>query len=516
MGELADEMKARRGRIRAEMGGLEKIERQHARGRQTIRERIDALLDEGSFFEFGTFAHSERPEAAAMSPGDGKVSGLGRIDGRPVSVAGDDVTVFHGSTAFVGAKRTQKAYRLALENGHPFVYLGETGGARLPDTLGSAGFTRIHPSAENGQRGRRMPMITAIMGDSFGGSSFEAAYSDIVIQVKGSCLAVSSPRVIEIATGEKISLEDLGGVPVHLRKTGQIDIAAEDEAHALRLIREVLSYLPQNRWSKAADLPCPAIEPDEGIEALVPAERNRAYDMHKVIRRLVDATDHGPAFLELKPDVGRQLITGFARLGGKSVGIIASNPMFSAGALDPNCCDKAARFICLCDSYNVPLVFLQDVPGFIVGRQPEHDRLLNKAIMFMEALSLAEVPKITVVLRKAFGLAYYALAGNDMGGDFLFAWPGAEISFMDPAVGVNVVHAGKLRDSADPEGERAALIAEWSKDTAPYGAAGIMNVDEIIDPAETRAVLVRALAECDRPAPPAEYRKPLASWPTCL
>lgn len=516
MTNVVDDMKARRERIRVEMGGLDKIERQHSRGRLTVRERIAQLLDEGSFFEFGTFAHSERPEAADTSPGDGKVSGLGTIAGRPVSIAGDDVTVFHGSSSFVGSKRTQKAYRLAVENGHPFVYLGETGGARLPDTLGSTGFTRIHPSAENGQRGRRVPMITAIMGDSFGGSSFEAAYSDIVIQVRGSCLAVSSPRVIEIATGERISLEDLGGVPVHLRKTGQIDLAADDEQHALALVRDVLSYLPQNRWSKPAALPCPAIEPDEQLQALVPAERNRAYDMHRIIRRLVDQTSAGPAFLELKPEFGRQLITGFARMGGRAVGFLASNPMFSAGALDPNCCDKATRFICLCDSYNVPLLFLQDVPGFIVGRQPEHDRLLNKAIMFMEALSLAEVPKVTVVLRKAFGLAYYALAGNDMGGDFLFAWPGAEISFMDPAVGVNVVHAGKLRDSADPDGERARLIADWSKDTAPYGAAGIMNIDEIIDPAETRAVLIRALAECDRPAPAPEYRKPLASWPTCL
>jgi acetyl-CoA carboxylase carboxyltransferase component len=516
MTDVVEEMKEYRTRIREEMGGLDKIERQHGRGRLTIRERIDRLVDADSFFEFGTFAHSERPEAASASPGDGKISGLAAIAGRPVSIAGDDVTVFHGSSSFVGSKRTQKAYQLAIQNGHPFIYLGETGGARLPDTLGSEGFTRVHPSVEAGRRGRKVPMITAILGDSFGGSSFEAAFSDVVIQVRGSCLAVSSPRVIEIATREKISLEDLGGVDVHLRKTGQIDLAADDEDHALALVREVLSYLPQNRWSKPADLPRPPTKADEGMAALVPASRNRAYDMHRVIHRLVDPADRGPAFLELKPEFGRQLITGLGRLGGKSVGFLASNPMFSAGALDPDCCDKASRFICLCDSFNIPLVFLQDVPGFIVGSQPEHDRLLNKAIMFMEALSLAEVPKVTVVLRKAFGLAYYAMAGNAMGGDFVFAWPGAEISFMDPAVGVNVVHAAKLRDASDPDAERAALIAEWSKDTAPYGAAGIMNIDEIIDPAETRSVILRALDECDRPAPAADHRKPLSSWPTCL
>ncbi|MCC7363814.1 MAG: methylmalonyl-CoA decarboxylase [Dehalococcoidia bacterium] len=517
MRDIVEEMRARREKIRTEMGGIDKIERQHARGRLTVRERIDRLVDAGSFFEFGTFARSERPEAKDISPGDGKVSGLATVAGRPISVAGDDVTVFRGSSAYVASKRTHKALELAVDNGHPFVYLGETGGARLPDTLGAEGFTRIHPSVQTARRQRAVPMVTAILGDSFGGSSFEAAFSDVVIQARGACLAVSSPRVIEIATTEKVSLEDLGGVDVHLRKTGQIDIAADDEDHALALIRDVLSYLPQNRWSKPELLPCPPPAADEKLYDVVPTARNRAYDTHRVLARLVDPRPDGsPALLELKPEFGRSLITAFARLGGRSVGILASNPMYFAGALDPDCCDKGARFIALCDTFNLPLVFLQDVPGYIVGKQPEHERLLNKAIMFFEALALAEVPKVTVVLRKAFGLAYYALAGNAMGGDFLFAWPGAEISFMDPAVGVNVVHAGKLDGVEDPAAERARLIAEWSKDTTPYGAAGIMNLDEIIDPAETRPILVRALAECDRPAPGREYRKPLASWPTCL
>lgn len=515
MQDAIEEMLQRREKIRTEMGGLQKIERQHARGRLTIRERIDRVLDPGSFFEIGTFARSERPEVAETSPGDGKVGGLGTIHDRPVSIVGDDITVFHGSSSFVGSKRTHKAFQLAVDNGHPFVYLGETGGARLPDTLGSTGFTRIHPQAETGRRQRKVPMVTAILGDSFGGSSFEAAFSDVVIQVRGSCLAVSSPRVIEIATTEQVSLEALGGIDVHLRKTGQIDLAAEDDEHALQLVRDVLSYLPQNRWSKPEDLPFEA-QPtlDERIPGIVPAKRNRAYDMHNLINHIVDGPDDNPAFLELKPEFGRPLITGFARVGGKSVGIIASNPMFFAGALDPDCCDKAARFITTCDSFNLPILFLQDVPGFIVGTEAEHDRLLNKAIMFLEAMALAEVPKITVVVRKAFGLAYYALAGNDMGSDFVFSWPGAEISFMDPAVGVNVVHANKLKEADDPEAERARLIAEWSEDTAPYGAAGIMNIDEIIDPRETREVLIRALKECDRPAPSIDYRKPLASWPT--
>ena len=519
MTDVVEEMKSRRERIRSEMGGTEKIRRQHERGHLTIRERIERVLDEGSFFEVGTFSHSERHEVANISPGDGKVSGFGAIDGRPVSIAGDDVTVFHGSSSFVGHKKTHKAFQLAMDNGHPLVYLGETGGARLPDTLGSEGFTRIGPSLETGRRQRRFPMVTAILGDSFGGSSFESAFSDVVIQLKGTCLAVSSPRVIEIATGEIVTMENLGDVQVHLRKTGQIDLAAETEDHAFSLIREVLSYLPQNSWSKPERTPSQRTdEPDSALYDLVPSQRNRAYDMRRVIGRLVDqkADGTGPAFLELKPEFGRPLITGLARIGGQSVGILASNPMFSAGALDPDSCDKGTSFICLCDSFNIPLVYLQDVPGFIVGRQAEHDRLLHKAIMFVEALSLAEVPKVTVVMRKAFGLAYYALAGNGMGGDFVFAWPGAEISFMDPGVGVNVAYAAKLRDAEDPAAERARLVEEWSKDTDPYGAAGIMNLDEVIDPADTRNVLIRALEETDRPAPARGYRKPLASWPTCF
>lgn len=511
--DLTEQMKQRREQIRAEMGGVERIDRQHQRGRLTARERIDRLLDPDSFIEIGTFSRSERAEVAGRSPGDGKIGGLGEIDGRPVAVSGDDTTVFHGSSSVVGGRRNRKIFELALEKGFPFIYFGETGGARLPDSLGSEGFSKIYAQVEVASRARRIPMATAIVGESFGGSSFQAALSDFVVQVRGTCLAVTSPRVIEIATGEQIGFEQLGGVDIHLRKTGQIDAVAEDEDEAYRLIREFLTYLPSNCWSAppVADWDG-SLAPDERLYDLVPTQRTRAYDMHRVIRRLVD---DGRLF-ELKPEFGRSLITGLARLGGRSVGIIASNPMFQAGVLDTQTCDKATQFLCLCDSFNIPLVFLQDVPGFIVGRQAEHDRLLHKAIMFLEALAQTTVPRITVVLRKAFGLAYFSLSGNNMGGDLVLAWPSAEISFMDPAVGVNVVYAAKLREAPDSEAERARLIAEWSEDTTPYGAAGIMRVDEVIDPAETRAFLIRAFGKLAVPPPPRGHRKPLQSWPTCL
>ena len=509
---VRQDLAERRRRVVEEMGSADRIQRQHDKGRLTIRERLDLLFDGGSFREIGTFAFSEQPDVRDRTPGDGKIGGWGAIDGRPATAAGDDVTVLHGSSSVVGGARMKRIYDQSLRQGVPFVYFGETGGARLPDSLGSEGFSKIHPGLESARRRRRIPMATAIVGESFGGSSFHAAYSDFVVQVRGAHLNVSSPRVIEIATGERISLHDLGGVDVHLDRTGQIDQAADSEEEAVDLIKRFLSYLPSNCWElpPVADYEEP--QPDPGIADLVPTRRQRAYDMHRVIARLVD----GGGMLELKPRFGRELITALARIGGRSVGVIASNPMFGAGALTPDCCDKATQFICLCDSFNIPLVFLTDVPGFIVGSQPEWDRLLHKAIMFLEALALAAVPRITVVLRKAFGLAYYSLSGNSMDNALITAWPGAEISFMDPAVGVNVVHAKDIAEARDGEAIRGQKIQEWTLGHEPWGAAGIMNLDEIIDPAQTRQWLTEALHRFQVHPPQQGQTKELASWPTCL
>jgi acetyl-CoA carboxylase carboxyltransferase component len=505
-------LREQRQRIRDHMGGMHRIERVHAKGRLTIRERIDRLLDPGSFVEIGTFARSERSEVAATTPGDGKIGGLGRIDGRPVCVAGDDVTVLHGSSSVVGGRRQKRIFQHALKHGHPYVYFGETGGARLPDTLGSEGFSKVSPSLDVARRSRAIPMVVTIVGESFGGSSFQSAFADLVIQVRGSCLAVSSPRVIEIATGEKISFEELGGVEVHARRTGQIDRVADTEDHACELVREFLAYLPSNAWSEPPRRAWDGnLERDEEIYNLVPVRRQRAYDMRRVIGRL---TDDG-AFFELKPDFGRNLLTGLGRVAGRSVGFVASQPLYFAGALTPDTCDKATAFLCLCDAFNIPLIFLEDVPGFMVGKQVEHSRLLHKAIMFLEALAQCRVPRLTVVLRKAFGLAYFSLSGNSMDGDRVLAWPTAEISFMDPAVGVNVVYANKLAQATDPAAERQRMIEAWTQDTDPMGAAGIMHIDEVIDPAETRRWLRVEVDRMHIQPPPWGQPKPLATWPTC-
>ncbi|MEZ5235982.1 MAG: carboxyl transferase domain-containing protein [Acidimicrobiales bacterium] len=507
-----DPIQARRdraARLRRELGGADAVARLHARGERTVREHIDGLLDPGSFAELGTFAHSMRTEDRAMTPGDGKIGGFGRIEGRPVAVAGDDITVKRGSTAVVGSRKVDRLLQSAIDRGFPFVYFGQTGGARVPDIMSAEGFAELSSMMEIAQRNHRVPVATAIVGQSFGASSFTAAMSDFVVQVRGSCLAVTSPRVVEVATGEQVSFEDLGGVEVHAGRTGMIDLAVDSDDEAYAAIRRFLSYLPPNAWTPAPRTPeqgVGPIEEDDGLPALIPTARSRAYDMRKALARVADP---GSLF-EIRPGMGRGLWTGFARIDGWPVALMASNPMFNAGTLDPAACEKGIRLLVLCDSFNIPVVFLQDVPGFLVGRQVEHSRLLYRAIRFYEALLLCSAPVISIVVRKAFGLAWQSLGGLPFLIDALYAWPGAEIGFMDPAVGVNVLYGDRL--SAE---EKAARAAEMAAVTSPYGAAGVMQIDEVIDPAATRAVLARDLALlAGRPVPPLGER-PLRTWPTC-
>ena len=492
------EFRDRRERVRSAMGGADRIAAVHERGRRTIREHIAGIVDRGSFEEVGTFATSEVPGQREQTPGDGKIGGHATIDGRPVSIVGDDVTVKRASSAVVGGRRVSRIYEQALRQGNPLIYLGETGGARVPDSLGSAGLATISPPVNVAQRRRRIPMATIITGESYGGSSFLSAMSDLVVQIRGTAMAVTSPRVIESATGEQIDAQELGGPDVHANITGQIDLVAETEEDAYEYVRRFLGYLPPNSWSRASMSSPSPIEPDPELGDLVPERRRQAYDMRRVIRRLTDDD-----WLELRPRFGRSILTGLGRIGGHSVGLIASQPLHQAGVLTPDACDKAVRLICLCDAYDLPIVFLQDCPGFLVGQTVEHSRLLYKAILLLEAVSLARAPKLTVVLRKGYGLAYFTLGGNDMGTDLLCCWPSAEISLMDPHVGANVV------DNTQDDATNASMEA----DVGPWGAAGIMKVDEIIDPAETRPVLARALDRLsNRERCP---DRPLSSWPTC-
>jgi methylmalonyl-CoA decarboxylase subunit alpha len=501
--DVEDTLEERKARIRGAMGGEERIETLHRAGRLSAREHIDVLVDPGSFREVGTFARSERPEDRDRTPGDGKIGGRATIDGRRVAVFADDVTVKHASTSNVGARKVRRIYDMALRDGVPLVHFGETGGARIPDIMGAEAFSMMRPPAYPGRRGRRIPLVTVIVGESFGGSSFLSAASDLTVQVEGTCLAITSPRVLEAATGERVTFDELGGPAVHDRITGQIDLTARDGVHAAAIVRQFLSYLPPNAWT-----PAPRCEP--GIPgpgepaALVPRDRRRAWDMHRLMRAVCDLD----SVLELMPGFGRSLLTALGRIEGRPVGVIASQPMQQAGILSPDACDKAVRLICLCDAFGLPLIFLQDTPGFMVGTKVEHARLLHKATMLWQAVTLAEVPKLTVIVRKAYGMANYALSGIDMGGDALYAWPQAEISFMDPEAAANVLVAG-----VDRAQERSRRALEVALDVAPYGAAGVMQIDEVIAPNATRQVLAAALSDTDsRPFRPG-CERPLASWP---
>ena len=503
----------RQRRVREDMGGAAKVAKMQSDGVPTIRDHIDGVLDEGSFRELGTFSRSMRLEDRSNTPGDGKVGGEGMINGKPVAIAGDDITVKKGSSAIVGSRRVGRLYERALERGMPYVYIGETGGGRIPDLIGAEGIADVAPALSVSRRRRQIPMATAIVGQSFGGSSFQSAFSDFVVQVRGSVLAVTSPRVFEIATGEVIGFEELGGVDVHSRITGQIDLGVETFDEAYEAIQRWLSYLPQNAWSVSPRLDSRAdMTPDHSLAGLVPSKRTRGYDMRRFCSTLLDAG----SFMELQPGYARNLTTGLGRLDGFSVGVIANNPMFNAGVLDPDACRKAIRLMCLCDAFNLPVIFLMDVPGFMVGKAVEHNRILSLAIRFVEALSNMSTPTLTVTLRKGFGLAFPAMNGSGLGSSGLYSWPGAEIGFMDPEVGVNVAYASRFAGLGvdEAEAEKHRLVEEISNVTTPYEAAGTMRIDEVIDPADTRIVLVENLRQLDgRRIPPPEQR-PLSYWPT--
>ncbi len=352
-------------------------------------------------------------------------------------------------------------------------------------------------------------------GQSFGGSSFLSALSDFVVMTRGSTLAVTSPKVFEIATGEVISFEEVGGVDVHARQTGQIDLAVETDDEAYAAIRRWLSYLPNNMHEAAPRAePTGSLDPDPGLGEMVPTRRTRGYDMRRVVARICDPD----SVFELQPGFARSATAGLARIDGWPIGYIANNPMFNAGVLDPETCQKIVRLCVLCDSFNLPVVWLVDVPGFMVGKRVEHDRMLHWGMRMMQALQLASTPTLTVCIRKAFGLAWQAMNGAGMVNKGLYAWPGAEIGFMDPEVGVNVAYGSKLdqiHDADEREAERLRLVAEIGEATSPYEAAGTMRIDEIIDPADTRRILADDLAMlANRPVPPPEARI-LANWPTC-
>ncbi|MEL6407755.1 MAG: carboxyl transferase domain-containing protein [Chloroflexota bacterium] len=481
-----------------QMGGERRIARQHAKGALTARERITQLLDPDTFDEYGQLAHSDLPDVADKTPADGKICGYGEIDGRTVYVSADDATVMAGAGGRVGVEKQFSGAKLATKRGYPLVHLGDGGGARIPDIMGSVGMMSMVYPVKGAPRNRYVPQITTIMGVCYGGPSWTAAVSDIVIQVKGSIMAVAGPSILEIATGETATPEELGSWQLHAEVTGQVDLFAEDDADCLRLVRDTLSYLPSN----ATQLP-PRIDPidtpDKPIHAtkIVPADHKTGYDMHHLLEVIFDHN----SLLELKPYYDGSLITAFARLDGYVVGVLANNPLVNVGAMGPGACDKATSFIALCDSFHIPLIFLHDTPGFYVGKFAEEKQMPRKIMAYIQAIQQSSVPKISCIVRKSYGMAHCNMVGGNMGADTLLAWSIAEVSFMDPRVAVNVMYGRKLAEMPTEEADiaREQYIQQMRRGDAIWEAAGRNLVDKVIEPDATRHELIKALRRSQGP-----------------
>ena len=431
-----------------QMGGPKKIKIQHDQGKLTARERIQRLLRPDTFLEVGLLDCSDVPGMEDKTPADSKVAGYGKIDGWTVAVTANDFTVLAATSSRVASRKEGDVQRLAAHKGFPLIYLGEAGGALCPTSwalrawLLTAGEALI-PFLQHLSRVRQSPMITAVMGECYGAPTWMACLSDFVVQVKGSAMGVSGPRVLELAISEKITDEELGGWKVHAEITGNADRVAENEDECFAIIREYLSYMPSHCGERA---PFKAIPEGSGSQMakildILPEKRNRAYDMNKLLGRLVD----GGLLFPIKPLFAKSVITALARMGGEVVGIVANQPFFKAGAIDTNGIDKIISFLVLCDSYNIPLLFFEDTPGFLVGQEAERNRVGARVINYMNTLGQITVPKITVIIRKAYGMAFWNMAGSGCATEFIVAWPTAKMSFVDPEIAADVHFCRKNR-----------------------------------------------------------------------
>lgn len=505
--ELIKDHKARRTRI-LKMGGSKKRATRKAANLLNARERIDHLFDADSFAETGMFATSHIPAMRDKSPADGKICGYGQIDGRPAAIVSCDITTLGASSSLTNVRKMGHLRRTAIRNGMPMIFLNETSGARIPDTMGAQGTGALGQDPEQFIRGREIPYVSACLGPSYGTGTWFTMLSDFVVMRKGACLAVSSPRVTSLAIGEDVQLEELGGWKLHSEKTGLVDYAVDSDEEALDLLKRFLSYLP----SHAGALP-PSIDPPDEADCsgaaildIVPAERQKVYDVRKLIAAIVDP---GSVF-ELKPRFGRVATTALGRMGGKVVGVVATNPMFKGGALDPDGCDKITSFLVLCDSFHIPIVMLTDTPGFLIGVEGERRKAPGKIMNFISALQMCSVPKLSVVTRKSYGQAYLNMGGS-RNSDEMAAWTTADVGFMDPNIGVNVIYG--VTAESDPQ-KFEELKAEISRETSAYDLAAIYSAQTVLDPRETRHWLMSMLSFHTREREGGFSRRALATWPT--
>lgn len=476
-------------------GGEDKIARQHARGRMTARERLALLLDKGSFREVDVFVthHSNDFGLGEQKVlGDGVVTGYGTINGRLVYVYSQDFTVFGGSVSQAHAMKICKIMDMAMKNGAPVIGLNDSGGARIQEGVHSlAGYAEIF--YRNVIASGVVPQISVIMGPCAGGAVYSPAITDFIVMVKDSShMFVTGPDVIKTVTHEDVTFEELGGAVVHASKSGVAHFAAENEEDALFLVQHLVDYLPGNNMQDPPLQPVtddPLREAPE-LDTLVPDNPNKPYDMKDVIKHLVDDGQ----FLEVHEHWAQNILVGFARLGGRPVGIVANQPMVLAGVLDTEASQKGARFVRFCDAFNVPLVVLEDVPGFMPGLHQEHGGIIRQGAKLLYAFSEATVPKVTVIVRKAYGGAYCVMNPRHIGADLVLAWPSAEIAVMGPDGAVNIVFRRELSDAEDPVARKAELVQDYRRRFAnPYVAASSGFIDNVIEPHETRPQLINAL-----------------------
>ncbi len=502
---LLEQLEKRRAEARLG-GGQDKIDARHAKGLLTARERIDTLFETDTFQEFGMHVQHTCTDfgmAGKSLPGDGVVTGTGFVDGRPVAAFSQDFTVGGGALGRMHAKKICDLMDYAVQTGMPVIGINDSGGARIQEAVNSlSGYGQVF--YKNVLLSGVVPQIAIIAGPCAGGAAYSPALTDFIIMTReNSQMFICGPEVIKAATGEKASLEQFATAQAHASVSGNIHMIADNDRHAIELAKKLLSYLPSNNMSDPPHRPSEhiTIARDEGMNALVPADSKMPLNVYEVIHRLVDGGD----FLEIQREWAKNIVVGFARIEGIVVGIIANQPSFKAGTLDIDASDKAARFIRTCNIYNIPILSLVDVPGFMPGLAQERGGIIRHGAKMLFAYAAATVPKITVILRKAYGGAYLAMCSSDLGADLVFAWPTAEIAVMGAEGAVKVLYKKEITDAPDPKAREAELRKEYqAKFASPYQAAESGMISDVIDPAQTRSIVALGLRNtlskrCTRP-----------------
>jgi acetyl-CoA carboxylase carboxyltransferase component len=505
---LVDDLRERRERIKLG-GGEEKIAKQHEREKLTARERLALLIDDGTFVELGIHGRphfSQRAMEGVEAPADGVVTGYGRVDGRLVAVAAYDFTVMAGSMGMTGELKVGRLREMALQKRMPMVWLLDSAGARIQEAVGSLFAGSGHLFREEVIASGVIPQVAALMGPCAAGTAYIPGLADFVPMVKGrGSMALAGPYLVKAVTGEDVTQEELGGSKVHCRKSGVADLECADDEECIQAIKDYLSFFPSNCEEPPPTRPTsdPVDRMDEELLEVLPESNRKPYDMYDLIRRIVD----DGFYFDMKPQFAKTVITCFARMNGRPVGIVASQPKQLGGILENDSADKAARFVNLCDAYGIPLLFLQDVPGFMVGSKVEQAGIIRHGAKMLYAVSRATVPKVTVVVRKAYGAGYYVMNGKAYEPDLIVAWPTAEISVMGAEGAVNIIMRKAIEAADDPDAKRAELVANFQKLIDPYVPAGNAMIDDIIDPRETRPVIIRALEMAERKRVERPYKK---------